>query len=226
MNGSYLFAIFSAVIVVGWVCSALLRAPGVRCRGCVAGFGVLWLGVPSAVAATGFFEDFDTVPPRMFLVLVAVLAGSLGFAFSSWGTALRDACSQAALIGFHAFRFLPEALIGLAYAEGLAPIQMTPAGRNWDVLTAVLAAAIWLIRRKRGEVPRWVVVGFSAIGLGLLINIVGTAVLSMPTPFRVFLNEPANRFVAYFPYVLLPAVHVSAAIGGHALVLRRAAHRG
>lgn len=225
MSASFLFSIVSGLLVVGWVCGALLRAPGARCRKCIVGFGVVWLAAPSAIAASGALADFAATPPRMLLVLPAVLTASSVFAFSPRGRALLDHVSTASLIGFQAFRFLPETLLGLAYAEGLAPVQMTAAGRNWDALTAVLAAAVWLAWRREGDVPRWAAVGWSLIGLGLLANILVIAVLSMPTPFRVFMNEPANRFVATFPYILLPAVHVAAAIGGHLLVLRKISRR-
>lgn len=129
---------------------------------------------------------------------------------------------MAALVGFQAFRLLPETLLVLAYEEGLAPVQMTVEGRNWDIISALLAAGIYLQwRRSPVGVPRWAAIGFSAVGLGLLANIVGIAVVSMPTPFRVFMNEPANTFVATFPYILLPTVHVTAALGGHVVILRK-----
>jgi hypothetical protein len=41
----------------------------------------------------------------------------------------------------------------------------------------------------------------SLLAFGLLLNIVIVSVLSAPLPFRVFMNEPANTFVTYFPYV-------------------------
>lgn len=225
MEFSGVVALASAFAVVGWVCRGIVRAlPGGRGSTAVWLFGALWLAVPSVVALSGVLADFSGVPPRMMLALPAVLVSAALFAFSGWGSAVCNHHSMAALIGFQAFRVLPETLLALAHREGLAPIQMTVEGRNWDIVSAVLAAAIYLRwRRAPDGVPRWAAVGFSVIGLGLLANIVGIAVLSMPTPFRTFLNQPANTFVATFPYVLLPAVHVAAAMGGHFVVLRKLA---
>ncbi len=222
MSLSAPFALVSSLLVVYWVCAALLRAGDVvRLRGAWL-FGALWLTIPSAVAASGFLAEFSGTPPRMLLILPTVLAAAGLFAFSGWGRSVRDHYSMAALIGFQAFRVLPEILLVLAHGEGLAPIQMTVEGRNWDIVSAALAAGIYLRwRRDPGGVPHWVAVGFSVAGLGLLANIVGIAVLSMPTAFRVFWNEPANTFVATFPYILLPTVHVTAALGGHLIVLRK-----
>jgi hypothetical protein len=224
MTASAIFAIASALLVIDWVCRSILATQVRRKPGAVYLFGALWFAIPSAVAASGFLADFDSTPPRMFFMLVAVLLASSAFAFSRWGTALRDRFSLAALIGFHAFRVMPEALLLLAFHQGLAPIQMTLEGRNWDVLSAILAACVFVRwRNAPGGVPRWAALGWSVLALGLLANIVGIAVLSMPTAFRQFHNEPANTFVASFPYILLPAVHVTAALAGHLLVLRKLA---
>jgi hypothetical protein len=43
----------------------------------------------------------------------------------------------------------------------------------------------------------------------------------MPTPFRVFMNEPSNTIVAKFPIVWLPALLVPLAYGLHFLSLRQ-----
>ena len=61
---------------------------------------------------------------------------------------------------------------------------------------------------------------WNVLGALLLANIVGVALLSAPTPFRLFMNEPANTFITRAPWVWLPAVMVLAAVMGHALVFR------
>jgi hypothetical protein len=55
----------------------------------------------------------------------------------------------------------------------------------------------------------------------LLLNILVIAVLSMPSPFRYFLNEPSNVIVAQFPYILLPGVLVPLAYSLHIFSLRQ-----
>ena len=59
------------------------------------------------------------------------------------------------------------------------------------------------------------------MGLLLLINILVIAVLSMPTPLRYFMNEPANTLVGEFPFIYLPAVLVVIAMGLHIFSLRQ-----
>jgi hypothetical protein len=93
-----------------------------------------------------------------------------------------------------------------------------------DVLTAVLALPTAFVVAKRGEndpLARRITLGFNVIGLGTLLNIMTVAILSVPGPLRVFMNEPANTFVTAVPYVWLPTLMVLVALLGHLLVFRR-----
>ena len=53
------------------------------------------------------------------------------------------------------------------------------------------------------------------------MNIVVIAVLSMPTPIRYFMNEPANVIVGQFPFILLPGVLVPIAYAMNIFSLRQ-----
>jgi hypothetical protein len=117
-----------------------------------------------------------------------------------------------------------EVLLWALYASALLPIQMTFEGRNFDIITGV--TAVLLTTRLSGfmlldKLPRFVIILWNIMGLGLLINIVAIAILSMPTPFRYFMNEPANTIVTLFPISLLPAFLVPLAYMLHILSLRK-----
>jgi len=71
------------------------------------------------------------------------------------------------------------------------------------------------------RVPAWVVGAWNALGAALLANVLAIALLSAPTPFRLFQNEPSNVWVTRAPWVWLPSVLVLAAVLGHVLVFRR-----
>ena len=73
---------------------------------------------------------------------------------------------------------------------------------------------------KNGRVSNRVLWIWNLCGLALLINIVTIAVLSMPTPLRVFMHGPANTIVAELPFVWIPCVMVQAALFVHILVFR------
>jgi hypothetical protein len=57
------------------------------------------------------------------------------------------------------------------------------------------------------------------VGLALLVNIMTIAIISTPR-IQYFGPSATNFFVAYPPYVWLPAIMVLAALAGHLLVFR------
>ena len=97
---------------------------------------------------------------------------------------------------------------------------MTFEGRNLDILSGITATLVaFLVYRKKLSRP--LTIAWNVACLGLLANIVITAILSLPTPFRVFMNEPTNTIVAEFPIVWLPALLVPLAYGLHFLSIRQ-----
>jgi hypothetical protein len=150
-----------------------------------------------------------------------VLAIAIGLALSPVGRRIAFGLPLAALVGYQGFRVLVELVMHRAYVEGLMPVQMSYSGRNFDIVTGLTALLLgaWLLsgeRQSRGLVFAW-----NTLGLVLLANVVGVALLSAPTPLRVFMNEPANVWITHAPWVWLPAVMVLAALCGHLLVYRR-----
>jgi hypothetical protein len=59
------------------------------------------------------------------------------------------------------------------------------------------------------------------MGCVLLTVVVTVAILSTPTPIRMFHNEPANVWITWFPFVWLPCLFVALALVGHILIFRR-----
>lgn len=180
---------------------------------------VIWLGVAALAAGSGILREFDRIPPPLLLFAGSYTVATAWLAFSSVGTRLIEAEEIHWLIGFQAFRFPLELLLHRLYGEGVIPVQMTYAGRNFDVITGLLAIGLFIWARA-GRLPRWAIQAFNVIGLALLINIVAIAILSAPTPLRRFWNEPANTFITDLPFVWLPAFLVQAAWFGHLLVFR------
>lgn len=121
------------------------------------------------------------------------------------------------LTNLQIFRVFVELLLWALFVENLLPEQMTFEGRNLDILSGLTAplAAVFLIRSK------WGLATWNVLCLGLLINIVTVAILSMPGPLRVFMNEPANEIVLSFPFILLPGMLVPLAYGLSFLSLRQ-----
>lgn len=178
-----------------------------------------WIILTGLLSRNGFFADFSVTPPRLLLTLIIPLLIFLVIAFSKTGTELIKQIPPHWLIGMQAFRILVELLLWRAFLLNLLPIQMTFEGYNFDGLSGVLAIPFAMILYKKWS-PGFALL-YNLIGILLLLNILVIAILSMPTPFRYFMNEPPNTLVAAFPFVYLPAVLVALAMGLHIFSLRQ-----
>ncbi|MEZ0375091.1 MAG: hypothetical protein ACAI44_38750 [Candidatus Sericytochromatia bacterium] len=179
----------------------------------------LWLGLTALLAQRGLFQDFSGLPPRLMLVLLPPLAASLALTFHPRLRQLWFALPMSWLIGFQAFRLPVEIFLWLLAHAGVAPPQMSFEGRNWDILTGLTALPVAWLWQRYPQIRRRLALGWNLAGLALLLNIVLVAILSMPTPFQLL--QPANTFVAQWPFVWLPALLVPLAYSGHFLALRQ-----
>lgn len=184
-------------------------------------FLLAYLAVPGLLAWRGALDRYDPLPaPALFLFLgLGMLTGAL--VFSPVGTRLATGVSLGAVVALQAFRIPVELLLHRLHVEGAIPVEMTYAGRNFDIVTGItgLLLGAWLLGGRplsRGAVMAW-----NVLGLALLANIVAVAVLSTPTPFRRFTDGPANLLPSTFPFVWLPSFLVQVALGSHLLVFRQ-----
>jgi hypothetical protein len=180
---------------------------------------LFWIGVPGLLASRGLLDRYTPLPAPALIVIALISVGTVVLAFSRFGSRLIAAAPLAGLVGYQAFRVPVEWALHRLYTEGVIPVQMTYAGRNFDIVSGIVAAALglWLWTGRR---TAWLVVAWNILGLALLANIITIAVLSTPVPFRTFMNEPANRLPSVFPYVWLPTFLVQAALFGHLVVFR------
>ncbi len=170
---------------------------------------------------TAKLHDFSHRPPRIMLLVGIAFVGVYFGSYFSAAAKLIETPGLAWLIGLQVFRVAVEIFLFLGHRAGFVPVQMTFEGRNWDVLTGLTALPMaWLV--KKNKAPKWLIYAWNTMGLALLLNVVIVAAVSLPTPLRHFHNEPANTFVAYFPYVWLPAYLVQVAWLGHLLIFRAA----
>jgi hypothetical protein len=222
LSFSVLVAIVSAVLVYAVWRSHRGHSPG-RARIFTLGFGV-WIGITALIAESGALSDFSVQPPRMFLIVGSGVVLTLVIALGPIGRRAIETLPLWTIVGLQSFRFPLELMLHRAYDEGVMPVQMSYSGRNFDILSGLTAiVAAYLLYKDR--LPTWALHAWNALGFALLLNIVIIAILSFPTPFRMFHNEPANVWVTRAPFVWLPAVLVMTALLGHVLVLRAALRR-
>lgn len=176
-----------------------------------------WAVIVAVLSMTGFTRRMELFPLNLAPVLLVPLIGILFITFSRATKHILQFVQMQTLTRLQVFRVFVEILLWLLFIENLLPVQMTFEGINFDIvagLTAPFAAYLFSVNRKA-------MIAWNIVSLCLLINIVTIAILSTPTPLRVFFNEPANTIVAVFPFILLPTFLVPLAYGLHFLSLRK-----
>jgi len=192
-----------------------------RLRGTAAGALVVgvWLALPAVLAARGVLGGFSRMPPPFALMMIALVAATVALAFSPLGTRLVQHAPVHTLIGYQVFRIPLEFWLQAMHRHGAIPEQLTWSGLNFDVLsgiTALLVASMaW-----RGQASRRLIAAWNWLGFALLLNVGSIAVMSLPTPLRVFMDEPPLTATTTFPFVWLPAFLGLSALFGHVLVWR------
>ena len=183
------------------------------------GIFVFWSALLYGVSQQGWAHEFDTFPPPGLRVFLVLIVATVVIAFSTIGRTLANGLPMILLVGFQVFRLPTELLIQQAANAGIAPMEMTFQGQNFDIITAVSALAL-VVALRWGVVSARVLMGWNVLGLLLLLNVVVTAIMAMPHPFQILHTNPPNVWVTYFPFILLPGVMVCSALLGHLLVFR------
>jgi hypothetical protein len=182
---------------------------------------ITWVSLLTILSSNGFFTDFTKLPPRPALAMLMPLPIIILIAFSKTGTQLLQTVPSHWLVLMQSFRIIVELLLLFAFMAGKLPVQMTFEGRNFDVLTGILALPVGYLLAKKKSYASKLAIAFNILGILLLLNILVIAVLSMPTSIRYFMNEPSNTLVGQFPFILLPGVLVPIAYTMHIFSLRQ-----
>jgi hypothetical protein len=194
---------------------ARARSWGVR----AGGWGLGWTATFGIAAGSGLLARFDARPPPMAFMFAAIFTGAFVFAFSRAGSLLADHLSVASLVGVQAFRLPLELVMSQAATAGVMPVQLSFHGYNFDIVTGLGAAVVALLAA-RGKAPRWLVMAWNVYGVACLAVIAVIAFLTAPF-VRAFGEGSVNTWVAYLPFVWLPAVCVPAALALHLILFRK-----
>lgn len=183
---------------------------------------VILIGVGAVhvmLARQGFYQRPHAVPPPQLALLGPVLLATL--AMFAMGRARRwlQALPLLPLTMLHIARVPVEVTLHEAYRAGLVPQDMTWSGHNFDILSGISAAflAAWMLGRRRPG--RGVLIGWNLVCLGLLLNVVTTAVLSIPSSVQRLHFDHPNVLVTSAPYILLPALVVPLVFWAHLAAL-------
>lgn len=208
--------ILTTFATVGFLLRAMRRAGlGTFPTGLLLFLLPLWIFFQAVVALGGFYANATSFPPRLvlFAILPAILC--IGAYFLFFRSTFIERLPLQTLTLLHTVRIPVEiVLLWLSFA-GAVPQMMTFEGRNFDILSGLLAPLVYWVVFRGGRVRRGVLAAYNVLGILLLANIVSIAALSLPSPMQVLNLDQPNRAVLYFPYVWLPAIVVPIVLFAH-----------
>ena len=182
---------------------------------------IAWLILLGVLSIRGFFSDFSALPPRLVFALLPPLLVVVLFIRSRTGKEFLQQMPPQWLIYLQSFRILVEIAIWLFVRDGLLPVQLSFEGRNFDILTGLFAFPVGYYCFVKKTWSPTVALLYNIAGLALLVNVIILSTLSMPTPLRVFHNQPDSSLLTGFPLIFLPGLLVPLAYTLHIFSLRQ-----
>lgn len=184
--------------------------------------GILgWILLLALLASMGVFAQFDQLPPRLPMLLFAAMLTMVFLITRPVTKKLAAAVPLHWPLILQGFRVPLEFILWSLFINNALPEQMTFSGYNYDILSGILGLIVGFGLFKGWVKSKALIMAYNILGLVLLATIVTIAVLSIPTPFRYFMNEPANTIVAYVPYVWIPGVYVLTALFLHLFSIKQ-----
>lgn len=182
---------------------------------------IVWLATTAALEASGLLSVWTDRPPRwQFLPMTALIT----LVFLGSTRTFRRVVAEIPPwqpVALQTFRIGVELAFWRLHEDGLAPVQVTFEGRNFDILAGLtaplLAAAIGF-----GWVGSRVKIAWNLAGLALLVNAIFTVFTSAPGPFHLaWAGEPFTAIAAW-PAVWIPALLAPFAVFLHTVSIYQA----
>ncbi len=217
---TFWIATFATLIFLLWAMSNMKKD---RYKANIIFMGITgWLILQAILAKEGiYYSHLEAIPPLLMVFgLLPMIVLILLLFISRSGRKLIDQLPVKQLTILHVVRIPVELVLYWLMLETYIAEVMTFEGRNFDILAGVTAIFVGLMIKDPLKARGWLIV-WNLLALGLLFNIVATAVLSAPFPFQQMAFEQPNVAVLYFPYVWLPVFIVPAVLFSHLVCLRK-----
>jgi hypothetical protein len=183
---------------------------------------LLWMCLQSVVALSGFYLVTTASPPHFFLVIGPPLLFVIGLFLTASGRRFLDRMDLKWCVLLHTIRILVELNLYWLFLYKQVPALMTFEAGNLDILVGISAPIIWWAYSE-GHIAKRGLLVWNSISLLSVLNAFGRAMLSAPFRFQRFAFDQPTVAILSFPFVLLPAFIVPAAILCHLVVFRKLA---
>lgn len=179
----------------------------------------LWIIFQTILGVGGFYQKTDALPPRIAVFGAFPPLFLIATFFVFFRKSFIEKLPLATMTMLHVVRIPVEVVLYWLYVAGAVPQVMTFEGRNFDILSGILAPIVTLLAFRGGRINKWLLAGYNLFGLALLINIVTIAILSIPSPTQLMSFDQPNRAALFFPYIWLPVIVVPIVLFSHLAVL-------
>jgi hypothetical protein len=153
------------------------------------------------------------VPPLLFILLLI---------FSKKGKRFTETLNLRILTLLHIVRIPVELVLYWLAVNKYVPGLMTFEGRNFDIIAGITAPVMYFVCFAGEQVKnKTLLLAWNFICLGLLLNIVINAALSIPSPVQQFAFDQPNIAVLHFPFVWLPCFIVMIVLFSHLVAIQR-----
>ena len=180
-----------------------------------------WLFIQGILGLSGFYQMHDGNMPRFILLILPPLIFIILIASTPWGRKLAGHPDLKWLTLFHIIRIPVEMVLFWLFIHQAIPRVMTFEGRNLDILAGFSAPFIYYFGFVKNQLTAGVILIWNFISLGLLLNIVVIAVLSMPFPIQQFGFGQPDIALFYFPFIWLPGCLVPLVLFAHLSSIRQ-----
>lgn len=184
-----------------------------------------WLALQSVIGLSGFYTVTNTIPPRLILLGPPTLLVIISLFATSGGRRFIDSLDIKILTILHTIRIPVELVLFWLFIHKAVPELMTFEGRNLDILAGLTAPIVYYFGFIKKRFNNRIMLFWNFVCLGLLLNIVVNAVLSVPTPVQQFAFDQPNIAILYFPFIWLPCCVVPLVLLSHLATIRQLLNR-
>ncbi len=174
-----------------------------------------WLVLQFVMGSGGFYLNTSALPPRMFLFGVAPALLLIAALFLFARRSLISALPLSVLTIIHIVRVPVELTLAWLAEAKAVPEIMTFHGTNFDIWSGLTAPIAFYFTYAKSGMRRGVLLTWNLVALFLVLNIVITAILCVPSPIQKLAFDQPNIGVLHFPYIWLPTVIVPIVLFSH-----------
>lgn len=210
----------SALFIVTVLATLLVSQTAGRTR-----FGLLilvgWTALQCWLGLSGFYQHTTETPPRILLGVLPTLVFIIALFNTKGGRKAIDALDLRTLTWLHTVRVPVEIVLWILVERQLLSPSMSVGGTNFDIFSGLSAPVAATLAFRDDKVYKPLLLIWNIVCLLLLLNVVITAALAIPSPMQQHSFDRPNAAMLYFPFNLLPTVVVPLVLLAHLAAIRR-----